>query len=246
MLNYIAQLLGFRAGRSTAEQIFNPRILCEKYRQHQKDLYHVFTDYKKAFDRVWHDALWATMNLYNINANLIKVIQRLYDNASSTVLFNSSIGEWFKVTVGVRQGCLLSPALFNIFLERIMSDALENHEGSVSIGGRKITNFRFSDDIDGVAGTENELKDLVKHLDESSTAYGMKISAQKTKVMTNNPSGITSEIRVNGEILESVHSFKYLGAIISDKGSKPEILSRSAQTIAAMTRLRPIWDDKNI
>ena len=52
---------GFRARRSTTEQIFNLRILCEKYLQHQQDLYHVFIDFKKAFDRVWHAALWATM-----------------------------------------------------------------------------------------------------------------------------------------------------------------------------------------
>ena len=52
---------GFRAGSSTTEQIFNLRILCEKYLQHQKDLYHVFIDFKKAFDRVWYAALWATM-----------------------------------------------------------------------------------------------------------------------------------------------------------------------------------------
>ena len=55
---------GFRAGRSTTEQIFNLRILCEKYLQHQQDLYHVFVDFKKAFDRVWHAALWATIRLY--------------------------------------------------------------------------------------------------------------------------------------------------------------------------------------
>ena len=61
---------------------------------------------------------------------------------------NGSIGEWFRTTVGVRQGCLLSPTLFNIFLERIMSDALEEHDGKVSIGGRNITNLRFADDID--------------------------------------------------------------------------------------------------
>ena len=52
---------GFRAGRSTTEQIFNLRILCEKYLQHQQDLHHIFIDFKKAFDRVWHAALWATM-----------------------------------------------------------------------------------------------------------------------------------------------------------------------------------------
>ena len=61
---------GFRAGRSTTEQIFNLRILCEKYLQHQQDLYHVFIDFKKAFDRVWHPALWATMKKYNIGANI--------------------------------------------------------------------------------------------------------------------------------------------------------------------------------
>ena len=62
---------GFRSGRSTTEQIFNVWILCEKYLQHQQDLYHVFIDFKKAFNRVWHAALWPTMKKYKISANLI-------------------------------------------------------------------------------------------------------------------------------------------------------------------------------
>ena len=126
---------GFRARRSTTEQIFNLRILCEKYLQHQQNLYHVFIDFKKAFDRVWHEALWATMRKYNINASIIRAIENLYNKAQSAVLFNGSTREWFTTAVGVRQGCLLSPTLFNIFLERIMCEALDGHEGSVSIGG---------------------------------------------------------------------------------------------------------------
>ena len=63
------------AGRSTTEQIFNLRILCEKYLQHQQDLYHVFIDFNKAFDRVWHAVLWATMKKYNTSTNLIRVIK---------------------------------------------------------------------------------------------------------------------------------------------------------------------------
>ena len=81
------------------------------------------------------------MKKYNISANLIRVIKNLYDKATSTVLFNSSIGDWFQTTDGVQQGCLLSQILFNTFLERIMTDALEDHEGTVSIGGRTITNL---------------------------------------------------------------------------------------------------------
>ena len=73
---------------------------------------------------------------------------------------------------------------FNIFLERITKDTLEDHEGTVSIGGRAITNLRFADDIDGLAGEEEELAKLVERLDKAPTAYGMEISAEKTKLMT--------------------------------------------------------------
>ena len=74
----------------------------------------------------------------------------------------------------------------------------------------------------------------------------MEISAEKTKLMTNNTSGINTEIKVNGQRLETVTSFKYLGSVITDEGSKPEILSRIAQTTAALTRLKPVWIDKSI
>ena len=188
---------GFRAGRSTTEQIFNLRILCEKYLQHQQNLYHVFIDFKKAFDRVWHAALWATMRKYNISANLVRTIEQLYDKATSAVQMNGSIGEWFRTTVGVKQGC-------------------------------------------------QELEALVESLDKTCTRYKMEISAEKTKLMTNSANGIPREIKVKGQKLGIVTSFKYLGAVVSDDGSKPEVLSRIAQGTAALTKLKPIWRDNNI
>ena len=81
----------FRAGGSTTEQIFNLRILCEKYLHHQQNPYHVFLDFKKACDRVWHAALWATMRKYNISANLVRTIEQLYDKAIS---YKCSPDEW--------------------------------------------------------------------------------------------------------------------------------------------------------
>ena len=74
----------------------------------------------------------------------------------------------------------------------------------------------------------------------------MEISAEKTKLMTNNTSCINTEIKVNGQKLETVTSFKYLGSFITDEGTKPEILSRIAQATAALTRLKPVWIDKSI
>ena len=127
-----------------------------------------------------------------------------------------------------------------------MTDTLENHEGTVSIGGRTITNPHFANDIDGLAGEEEELANLVERLDKASTAYGMEISAKKIKLMTNNTSGINTEIKVNGQKLETVTSFKNLGSVITDEGSKPEILSRITQTTAALTRLKLVWNDRGI
>ena len=85
--------VGFRTGRSTSEQIFNLRVLCEKSLQHQQDLYHVFMDFKTAFDREGHSALWATMRKYNICPNLIRLIEQNYDKATGAVYYNGAIEE---------------------------------------------------------------------------------------------------------------------------------------------------------
>ena len=74
----------------------------------------------------------------------------------------------------------------------------------------------------------------------------MEISAEKTKLMTNNTSGFNTEIKVNGQKLETVTDFKYLGSVITDEDSKPDILFRIAQTTAALTRLKPVWNDRSI
>ena len=128
----------------------------------------------------------------------------LSSSMTSAVQMDGSIGEWFRTTVGVRQVCLLSPSLFNIFIERIMSDALEEHDGKVSIGGGNITNLQFADDIDALAEEEQELEALVESLDKTCTRYKIEISAEKTKLMTNSANGIQREIKVKGQKLGTV------------------------------------------
>ena len=106
------------------------------------------------------------------------------------------------------------PTLFNIFFERIMSDALEDQGEKVSIGGRNFTNLRFVDDIDALAEEEQELEALVEGLDKTCTRYKMEISVEKTKPTTNSATGIQREIKVRGQKLGTVPSSKYLGAVV--------------------------------
>ena len=127
-----------------------------------------------------------------------------------------------------------------------MCEALDDHEGSVSIGGRPITNFRFAGDIVVSAEEEGEAGVLIDCLDRTTARYKMEIGPDKTKVMTSNPNGFQREFKINGQRLEEVENFKYLGAINSNERSKPEIISTIAQTTAALSRLKIIWRDKNI
>ena len=143
------------------------------------------------------------MKKYNIPLKLIELTQQLYEKATSAVFYNRSIGDWFLATVGVRQGCLLSPTLFNIFLERIMTDAPDDYTGSISIAGRPIT--------------KSELKNLVSNIDNTSRAYGMEVSAEKAEIITNNiVDGSIEDITVNGQQLDTVDKFKYLGIQVTD------------------------------
>ena len=115
---------------------------------------------------------------------------------------------------------------------------MDDHEGSVSIKGRLITNFRFADDIVVNAEEEEEAGVLVDRLDRTTTRYKMEIGPDKTKAMENNTNGFQREIKIKGQRLEGVENFKYPEAIISNKGLKPEILFRIAQTTTAFSGLK--------
>ena len=115
----------------------------------------------------------------------------------------------------------------------------------VSIG-ENITNLQFANDIDALAEEEQELQTLLESLDKTCTRYKMEISAEKTKLMTNNAIGIHREIRVKEQKLGTVTSFKHLGGTVSHEGSKPAVLLMISQATTALTKLKPIWKDNNI
>ena len=127
-----------------------------------------------------------------------------------------------------------------------MIDAQENHEGLISRGSKIITNFRFADDINCLEADENEQESLVESLEKPSYAYGIVITAKKTKIMTNCNNWIKKHFKAEGKKkLETDNSFKKFGVNISER-SKLEVLAWIAQSTAALTKLKIIWQTKNI
>ena len=199
---------GFSRGRTTVQQITTLQILNEKARDIESLIFHNFIDFRKVLDLVWHEALWNTMGKYNIGKGITTLIQSLYDDARSKVRVHDNFSDWFRTTVGVRQGCLLSPTLFNLFLERIMEEALEGHEGGMRCAGRRINDLRFADDIELLEENEESLRKVTRRLDVTSKRYGMEVSTEKSKVMVvgkgQDAENLEVKVMIDGAKLEQV------------------------------------------
>ena len=131
---------GFRANRSTVQQILSLRLIAEKSTARNKKVYNCFVDYRKAFNSVWHGGLWAVMNSYGIDDNLTRLMQAIYTETRSMVIVNGMHSDWFQVTValvlgdGSRQGDPLSPRAFIMLLERIMDPVRDARQWSQGAG----------------------------------------------------------------------------------------------------------------
>ena len=157
----------------------------EKAREYQRDLNIMcFIDYKKAFDCVDHEILWVILRDMAVPLHMIVLLRRLYTNQEATV--RTEFGETDNIDIekGVRQGCNLSPLLFNIYAENTMREALEEWESVISVAGRMVTNLRYADDTTLFAGTKEDLIELVERVRRASEKAGLYLHVGKTKVMT--------------------------------------------------------------
>ena len=241
---------GFRPGKGTRNQVLNLKMVIEKNREHQRDLHLCFIDYSKAFDTVDHDILWNNMNDMNFPKHIIQLIKAMYDQQQAAVRTTYGLTEWFEVNQGVRQGCILSPHLFNIYSETIMRNALENYEGTVNVGGYKISNLRYADDIVLIASNVNELQQLLDKVREASEKAGLFLNAKKTKTMAirRHPAmNDETPIIINGYAVENVKQFTYLGAVFTNTyDDSLEIKRRIAIAKNATIALTNIWKNRSI
>ena len=157
----------------------NIRWVIEKTREFQKNIYFCFIDYAKAFDCVDHNELWKIMKEMGIPDHLTCLLRNLYAGQEATVRTGYGTTGWFQIGKGLRQGCILSPCLFNLYIEYIMRNAgLDKAQAGIRIAGRNINNLRYADDTTLMAESE-ELKHLLMKVKEESEEVELK--AQNSK-----------------------------------------------------------------
>lgn len=147
--------------------------------------------------------------------HLVHLMQSLYTDQEACVRTERGDNDWFSIGNGVRQGCILSPYLFNMYAEYIMREALNGYEGGIRIGGRTINNLRYADDTTLVAEIEGALKELLERVRVEREKRGLKLNVKKTKLMT---TGKLDGLYIGEDKVEEVEGFVFLGANISSDG----------------------------
>ena len=194
---------GFRKGRGTRDHIANIHWVIEKARKFQKNI--CFFDYIKAFDCVDHNKLWKILQEMGIPDHLTCLLRNLCAGQGATVRTGHGTTNWFQIRKGVRQGCILSPCLFNLYAEYIMRNTwLHEAQAGIKIAGRNINNHKHADDTTLMAESEKELKSLLIKVKEESEKVGLKLNIQKTKIMA---SDTITLWEIDGETVETVSDF---------------------------------------
>ena len=167
----------FRKGRGTRYQIANICWIIKKAREFQKFICFCFIDYAKAFDCVDHKKLWKILQEMGIPDHLTCLLRNLYAGPEATVRTGHGPTDWFQIGKGVRQGCILSPCLFNLYAEYIMRNAgLEEAQANIKIAGRNISNLRYADDTTLMAKSEEKLNSLLMKVKEESEKVCLKLN----------------------------------------------------------------------
>ena len=152
-----------------------------------------------------HDKLWEILQVMEITDHLTCLLRNLYAGQEATVRTRHGKMDWFQIGKGVRQGCVLSPCLFNLYAEYTMRNpGLDEAQAGIKIAQRNINNLRYADDTTLMAESEEELKSLLMKVKEESEKVGLKLNTQKAKIMASGP--ITSW-QIDGETVETVSDF---------------------------------------
>lgn len=235
---------GYRSNRSTCDMLACLQMLIEKTIAEDGDLHLLFIDYSKAFDSVSQDQLFNIMEKMGFPGHIINLLKSLYTNQAAVIRWNNSHSEQFYLSKGVRQGCILSPYLFNIYTEQVMREA-EISELGVLTRGKRISNLRFADDTVLIDESEEGINELVNRVNTAGERRMLKINAKKTKGMTIGSSNVSYVVA--GNVIEKVNKFKYLGSYKERNANcNTDVRARIAMAKTRTTELTNIWKDKSM
>jgi len=232
---------GFRPGRGTTDAIFVARQIIEKAKEHKVPLHFNFIDFKAAFDTIWREALWKIMLQIGIPQKVVTIIKKMYDNTKCAVQIGGQLTDCFQVKVGVRQGCIMSPTLFNVFLDHVMKEvkSLDTH---FQLKDDMITDIRYADDTTLVSAVFEKLRRSTAELEKACTKWGLKINPNKCAIMS---SETNEEIKIDNELVPKVSEFKFLGSMVPECSS--DVKNRISMASRAFGRLRAeIWTSRSV
>ena len=170
-----------------------------------------FIDFKAAFDTIWRKALWKMLKSIGVCSKIVNIVEYMYNQTECSILIDGQLKDWFHVEVGVRQGCILSPTLFNIFLEFVM-DELSCLQSSLKLNPTLSTDIRYADDTTLIAFTFEKLQISTTELHKACKKWGLKVNQTKCKVLTSE----TRNITIDGNSVENVDNFVFLGSVVPD------------------------------
>ena len=236
---------GFRTKKSTTDQIFILREIFEKYREYNKPHYHIFIDFKQAYDSIHRESLWNIMAYFDIPSKLIRLVTACYSNSRVSVMVNGNQTEAFNISGGLRQGCPLSTLLFNLVLEWVMRHSPQSPT-ALRIGDVIIDRLAYADDVDMCDEELDNLDATVSVFGASGKRAGLGMNMEKTKVMLpNREEPVTGDFMFSFGEVEGVANFKYLGSLINfDNDLAVEVeariasASRSSWSLSKLLRSR--------
>jgi hypothetical protein len=242
-----AEQAGFRRGRGCTDQIFTLRNIIEQCQEWKAPLYITYIDFKKAFDSIHRDSLWKILRSYGVPQKFVSLIRCFYDDYKCAIQMQSGVSDWFSVKTGVRQGCIISPILFLVILDWVMRKTCNNQPCGIQWNlFSHLEDLDFADDIALLSSKQQHMQDKVNRLAMHAEQVGLHINIKKTQEMRMNTPE-TQNITVNGEALETVDDFVYLGAIMSTEDpTKKDIKRRLGLARTAFVQLNRIWKSSQI
>lgn len=213
---------GFRKGRSTQDPIFIIRQATEKTISKGGELHVCFIDLEKAFDRIKREDVWNILQERGINIGMIEMLRAMYRNNQNVVRIQNEESKIFQTKTGLKQGCVLSPLLFSVVMDKAVKEAKVNMK-KFNIGNWKMekvemSELLFADDMAIVANSAKDLQQNINAMNESLKRINMKININKTKSMIISTQHQTHEIHLEEKIIEQVKCYNYLGTTIEDTG----------------------------